>query len=744
VEKPEAASVAFATRFGYTSHMASGTGERRLGEVIGKYTLVSVLGEGGMATVYEAVHRNGNQVALKLLHPQLAVHGDARARFIEEAYTANKIAHPGVVRVLDDDESAQGEAYMVMELLVGETLDAWQRRVGPRLPAEEVFAAIHEVLDVLVAAHEAGIVHRDLKPENLFRTADGRIMVLDFGIARTADSSRPGRTGVGSLLGTPGYMPPEQAQGRVERVDARSDLWAVGATAFSLLAGRCVHEAETPAMMRISSAMEPAPPVSSCVTGLSAELAAVVDTALCFAREERWQSALEMHRALGEAFTQTYGRSLARASTRPSARLSAPPAGASARPRPPQASTLHAIGPTQAAPSTGPARASSPAEAPRAILVVDDDAPVGEILGAQLRQAGHDCQVVTSGAQALEALEQRPFAMVLSDLHMPRMDGRALLSEIGARWPHVPVALISAYGTISIAVEAMKAGAVDFVQKPFDRAELLYVVAKVLETRPPISTWPKAAARPGAHGLDSEGLRELRALVARVAHGSGAVLVRGESGTEKALVARAIHDESARAAKPFVTVRCAAFSGELLERELFGYEKGAFVGAAQAKPGRAELADGGTLFLDEIGELPLSLQVRLVHLLAEREIERVGATRPVPVDTRIVATTHADLGALVAAGAFREDLHCRLNVVPIEIPPLRARPADIDAIASHLAMAQAESGRRVCFSPDALACLRAQTWPNNVPELHAFVERLLILHEGATLEAGDVQRALAR
>jgi two-component system response regulator AtoC len=376
---------------------------------------------------------------------------------------------------------------------------------------------------------------------------------------------------------------------------------------------------------------------------------------------------------------------------------------------------------------------------------VDDDAPVGEILGAQLRQAGYDCQVVTSGAQALEALERRPFAMVLSDLQMPRMDGRALLAEIGARWPHVPVALVSAYGTVSVAVEAMKAGAVDFVQKPFDRAELLYVVGKVLETRSAASTLSKPASRAGADGLDSEGLRELRTLIARVAPGSGAVLVRGEPGTEKALVARAIHDTSPRAAKSFVTVRCAAFSDELLERELFGYEKGAFVGAAQSKPGRAELAEGGTLFLDEIGSIPLPIQVRLVHLLAEREIERVGATRSMAVDVRIVAATHADLGALVAAGAFREDLYYRLNVVPIEIPPLRARPRDIDAIASRLATEHAASGGQpVTFSSEALACLRAQPWANNVPELHAFVERLLILHEGATLEADEVESALSR
>ncbi|HRG99143.1 MAG TPA: serine/threonine-protein kinase, partial [Polyangiaceae bacterium] len=308
--------------------------ERRLGDTLGRYTLTGVLGVGGMATVYKAVHRNGDKVALKLLHPHFATREDVRARFVQEAYTANKVAHPGAVRVIDDDVAPDGSAFMVMDLLEGETLDAWQTRDGPMLPAEAVFDVVHQVLDVLVHAHARDIVHRDLKPENLHRASEGRVTVLDFGIARVLDEATAvTRTRTGSLLGTPAFMPPEQAQGRAERIDGRTDLWALGATAFTLLSGRYVHEAETVALLNIASGTQEARAIGPLVPGLPPSLAAIVDKALKFEQADRWRSARAMQEALEEAFAEVFGRALAtpqQAALRaalPSAPLpSAPPA----------------------------------------------------------------------------------------------------------------------------------------------------------------------------------------------------------------------------------------------------------------------------------------------------------------------------------------------------------------------------------------------------------------------------------
>ncbi len=285
------------------------TAEKRLGQVLGKYTLVSVLGVGGMATVYRAAHRTGHKVAVKLLHPHLAGREDVCARFVREAYTANKIEHPGVVRVIDDDMAKDGAPFLVMELLEGETLDAWQERAGPKLPAEEVFAATFGVLDVLSRAHTKGIVHRDIKPENLFRTREGKIRVLDFGIARALDDEAPSKTRTGSLLGTPAFMPPEQAQGRTGEIDGRTDVWAVGATAFRLISGRFVHEAETVALLQIAAGTQQARSLAPFAPELPVELVAIVDKALKFEKGERWQGAREMQIALAGAFTRSFGRS---------------------------------------------------------------------------------------------------------------------------------------------------------------------------------------------------------------------------------------------------------------------------------------------------------------------------------------------------------------------------------------------------------------------------------------------------
>jgi len=269
--------------------------EARIGRVLSaKYRLDRVLGVGGTATVYAATHlRNANRVAVKVLHRDLSRDASLRARFLREGYAANSVGHPGTVRVLDDDTSEDGSVFIVMDLLEGETLDARWARGGRRLGAREVVRLMCDALDVLAAAHARGVVHRDIKPENLFLTRDGQLKVLDFGVARLRDGS-PSQTRVGAVFGTPAFMAPEQALGRSAEVDALSDIWAVGATAFSLLSGRLVHEGRTPEQMLVRSVTQPAPLLRSVIPDTPRLVAQIVDRALSFEKAGRWPTALAM------------------------------------------------------------------------------------------------------------------------------------------------------------------------------------------------------------------------------------------------------------------------------------------------------------------------------------------------------------------------------------------------------------------------------------------------------------------
>ena len=286
--------------------------ERRLGTTVGKYRIERILGVGGMACVYLAVHRNGHKVAIKMLHPEVSVDSDLRARFVREGYAANAIDHRGVVRVLDDDETEDGSAFLVMELLDGETLAARSKRAG-RLPVREALALGHQLLDVIAAAHAAGVVHRDIKPENLFVTTEGMLKVLDFGIARmravTASDSEPTHTG--RAMGTPAFMAPEQAFGRAREVDERTDVFSCGATLFSVLSGKLVHEAETAQEQMVYAATRPARSLGS-VAGLELprEVVAVVDRALAFERADRWPTAIAMRDALARVSAELFGQTL--------------------------------------------------------------------------------------------------------------------------------------------------------------------------------------------------------------------------------------------------------------------------------------------------------------------------------------------------------------------------------------------------------------------------------------------------
>jgi len=378
------------------------------------------------------------------------------------------------------------------------------------------------------------------------------------------------------------------------------------------------------------------------------------------------------------------------------------------------------------------------------ILVVDDDDALRVVLVGLLKQAGYAARAVPSAERALEEIEKAPTDLVVTDVRMPGMDGIALLSAIGKSAPDLPVIVLSAHGTVPMAVEAMKQGAKEFMLKPFDREEVIATIERTLgasrtSAPPPVPIATRLVGR-------SARMQELRELIARAAKSNATVMLRGESGSGKEVAAREIHEQSARKNGPFVPVHCAALPETLLESELFGYEKGAFTGAQKRKPGRVELAEGGTLFLDEIGDVGLPVQVKLLRLLQEREFQALGSTTVQKADVRFVAATHRDLDAMVKAGEFREDLYYRLAVVPIWLPSLRDRAGDVAELAvkfcSEAASRNGVSVPKLC--EDAILSLASRAWPGNVRELQSCVERLVVFADGGEIHAADVERDLQR
>lgn len=359
------------------------------------------------------------------------------------------------------------------------------------------------------------------------------------------------------------------------------------------------------------------------------------------------------------------------------------------------------------------------------VLVVEDDDALRDALLITLEAAGHTVQGAAGGPQALELITRTQFNMVISDLRMTPMDGLSLLSEIRARAPRLPVLLMTAFGDVDRAVAAMKGGACDFMLKPFEPKALLDQIARY-------------ATAPMSEGIVMEdpGSREALLLSARVARTDATVLLTGESGTGKEVFARYIHEQSARAKGPFVAINCAAIPDNLLEATLFGYEKGAFTGAQTAQAGKFEQANGGTLLLDEISEMPLALQAKLLRVLQEREVERVGGKKPVSLDIRVLATSNRDMALEVKEGGFREDLYYRLNVFPLQIPALRERPGDILPLARHfLALHGGRLARPARLAAAAEAILAAHAWPGNVRQLENIIQRALILAPGELIEA---------
>ncbi|MBI4247032.1 MAG: sigma-54-dependent Fis family transcriptional regulator [Candidatus Rokubacteria bacterium] len=392
---------------------------------------------------------------------------------------------------------------------------------------------------------------------------------------------------------------------------------------------------------------------------------------------------------------------------------------------------------------------SDPAEPGRGvrpvILVVDDDAGLRESFRLVLEDE-YDVLDAPDGPAALEIVRSRQVDLVLLDIRLPEMDGIEVLERIKAIDEGVEVVLVTAVKTVSTAVAAMKLGAFDYLTKPFEEPELLSLIARALEKRSlerEVAFLRSELAR--QHDFDElvgqhPGMQKLYRLIAQVARTTTTVLITGESGTGKELIARAIHRQGPRHDKPFVPVNPAALSDTLVESELFGHERGAFTGAYQRKLGRFELAQGGTLFLDEIGSLKPELQAKLLRVLQEREIERVGGTRSIRIDSRIIVATNVDLKQAVSRGAFREDLYYRLNVMPIIVPPLRERREDIPHLVAHfIRRYNKEMTKRVeGLAPEALAALREYSWPGNVRELQNVIERLVGLVDGPVIGLGDL------
>jgi two-component system response regulator FlrC len=367
---------------------------------------------------------------------------------------------------------------------------------------------------------------------------------------------------------------------------------------------------------------------------------------------------------------------------------------------------------------------------PSRILVVEDDSALAQALSDTLSLSGYEVLRASDGEQALARLDRETVDMVLSDVQMRPMDGRALLRNLRTRFHDLPVLMMTAYGTVEQAVEAIKLGAVDYLAKPFEIDELLGKVERYL---------PRNRVADGQMIADDLRTRELVELAKRVAASDATVMIGGESGTGKEVLARFIHHQSARSDGPFVAINCAAIPDNMLEAVLFGYEKGAFTGALRASAGKFEQAQGGTLLLDEISEMSLALQAKLLRVLQEREVERLGGRDLIQLDVRVLATSNRHLREEVAAGRFREDLFYRLNVFPLTLPPLRERSRDVLPLARFLLHRHLRGGESLpVIEPDAEARLLAHRWPGNVRELDNLVQRALILCDGQRIRAADI------
>jgi two-component system, NtrC family, nitrogen regulation response regulator NtrX len=380
------------------------------------------------------------------------------------------------------------------------------------------------------------------------------------------------------------------------------------------------------------------------------------------------------------------------------------------------------------------------------ILIIDDDANTLASLSRAFRLAGHEASVCDNAARAVELAKAERFDLILSDVVMPGRDGIALLEDLKNAGVESTIVMMSGQASIEMAVKATRLGASDFLEKPISTEKLLLTVENALHLKRLETENRDLKRRLGRHHIvwASAAMREVMAQVEHVAASETRVCIRGETGTGKELIARTLHEKSARRAGPFVSLNCAAIPAELVETELFGHEKGSFTGAAGRHIGKFEQAHRGTLFLDEIGDMPITMQAKLLRVLEEGEMERIGGDKPISVDVRIVVATHRNLEEHVRQGTFREDLYHRVFVFPIVVPPLRERREDIRTLAEHFVcqLSEQNNWKPKGFSPDAIAELERYPWPGNVRELRNVIERVLLLAPGDVVEAAAVARAL--
>ena len=387
---------------------------------------------------------------------------------------------------------------------------------------------------------------------------------------------------------------------------------------------------------------------------------------------------------------------------------------------------------------------------PKTVLVIDDDESLRRVVEYNLQEEGYRVLMAADGTSGLQTFRAQPVDLVLSDVRMPEMDGLELLTRIKAMQPDLPVIMLTAHGTINSAVEAMKLGAFDYLTKPFNREQLKAGVRKALEVAA-LTTENRYLREVVAERFSfanmiagSRAMRAVTETASRVAQSDTTVLLEGESGTGKELLAKALHFHSTRARGPFVTINCGAIPEQLLESELFGHRRGSFTGAVSDKRGKFEAADRGTIFLDEIGELPTLLQVKILRVLQEREIDKVGETRPIKVDVRVIAATNRDLEKMVADAGFRDDLYYRLAVVSIRVPPLRERSDDIPLLVDHFLGKHAErlSHPRPTVEKGVYSAFNLYSWPGNIRELENVIERALVLDKDGVLGLDDLPERL--
>ena len=382
------------------------------------------------------------------------------------------------------------------------------------------------------------------------------------------------------------------------------------------------------------------------------------------------------------------------------------------------------------------------------LLIVDDEANTLASLSRAFRLAGHEATVCDNAGRALELAKAQSFDLILSDVVMPGKDGLTLLEELKQQGVTSPVVMMSGQAHIEMAVRATRLGALDFLEKPISSDKLLLTVDNVLKLQRLESENQQLRQRLGKHEIVWKGdaMRRVMAQLERVASSESRVCILGETGTGKELVARTIHERSARAGGPFVTLNCAAIPAELIESELFGHEKGSFTGASGRHIGKFEQADQGTIFLDEIGDMPLNMQAKLLRVLEEGEVERIGGDKPIKVNVRVVVATHRDLERRVREEKFRQDLFHRIYVFPLMLPPLRERREDIPALVEHFAdQVCAQNGwKPVPFTPEAMEALHSYSWPGNVRELRNMVERLMLLATEGQVDVATVQMALPK